>query len=55
MSDASIHFSEKWGGWNAHRLENSSENISTDGFREKQNEEKHTFHFLKYALRAFYF
>lgn len=28
MSDASIHFPEKRGGWNAHRLENSPENVT---------------------------
>lgn len=53
MSDASIHFPEKWGGWHGHSLENSSENF-TAVFKEGDKlGEKGTF--LKCCLKAFFF
>ena len=48
MSQAPIHFSEKRGGWNAHRLEISPENL-TVMVAEKSKMRKNT-NFFKCAL-----
>lgn len=48
MSQAPIHFPEKRGGWNAHRLENAPENL-TVMVAEKSKMRKNT-HFFKCAL-----
>lgn len=53
MSDASFHFSEKRGGGNAHRLENSPENLSAAVAVESKTGKNTCF--LQCTLWAFYF